>query len=404
MKKNNVIVISSEYPPHFVGGVGVLTRNLAVGLQKREMNVLVLTKGKKEKCISQAGVKVAVIESDGEIYIKDKSRAYQQRMKFIRSSKKYLNGIYNFIILMDIFLFPEAYVLSKMLKVPLISFFNQNFEEIFRSEGEDTYWVSDEYCVDSENAYYLEKECLKKSFASLFVSDSLKKEMERLYWKGENLYAIPLGIDTAELDNNSDESIIRNKGIVHIACAGRLSKIKNFDTVIEAAKLVLNQTDGVQFHIYGKGKEKESLLCKLKELGLEEKVSIEYYYNRDVIDHIRLCDIAIVPSLYETFGLTLFEFMYLKKPVICSNIDVFKELIGFSDSVLMMKNNKDSEEMAEKILLLIQNKELRQTLGKKAYDHICKYYTKECFADRMETILCELERKKATEYYNAVMK
>ena len=96
--------------------------------------------------------------------------------------------------------------------------------------------------------------------------------------------------------------------------------------------------------------------------------------------------------------------MYLKKPVICSNIDVFKELIGFSDSVLMMKNNKDSEEMAEKILLLIQNKELRQTLGKKAHDHVCKYYTKECFADRMETILCELERKKATEYYNAVMK
>lgn len=191
MKKSNVIVISSEYPPHFVGGVGVLTRNLAVGLQKREMNVLVLTKGKKEKCISQAGVKVAVIESDGEIYIKDKSRAYQQRMKFIRSSKKYLNGIYNFIILMDLFLFPEAYVLSKMLKVPLISFFNQNFEEIFRSEGEDTYWVSDEYCVDSENAYYIEKECLKKSFASLFVSDSLKKKWSD-YTGREKIYMLSL--------------------------------------------------------------------------------------------------------------------------------------------------------------------------------------------------------------------
>ena len=56
--------------------------------------------------------------------------------------------------------------------------------------------------------------------------------------------------------------------------------------------------------------------------------------------------------------------------------------------------------MAENILLLIQNKELRQMLGKKAHDFVCKHYTKECLADRMVTILCELEKKKATEYYN----
>lgn len=401
MKNNNLIVMSSEYPPHFVGGVGVLTRNMTAGLQQKGMNVLVLTKGEKEACISQNGIRVVTIESDGEIYIKYKDKAYQQRMKFIRSSKKYLQGTYSFIILMDLFLFPEAYVLSKKLKAPLISFFNQNFEENFKSEGTNTYWVSDEYSVDSEAAYYLEKECLKKSFASLFVSNTLKHEMEQIYWKGDYYYSIPLGIDTAELDGSSDESVSKDKDIIHIACAGRLSKIKNFDTVIEAAKFVLDQNDGVRFHIYGKGKEKESLVCRLKELGLDGKVTIEYYYNRGAVDHMRLCDIAIAPSLYETFGLTLFEFMYLKKPVVCSNIDVFKEMIGSSESVLMMKKNRDPEEMAENILKLIRDKELRQTLGQKAHDYVCKYYTKECLANRMEAILCELERKKnETEYHS----
>lgn len=74
-----------------------------------------------------------------------------------------------------------------------------------------------------------------------------------------------------ELDGSSDESAAGDKDIIHIACAGRLSKIKNFDTVIEAAKLVLDQNDRIRFHIYGKGKEKEALVRRLKELGWKEK-------------------------------------------------------------------------------------------------------------------------------------
>lgn len=401
MKKNNLIVMSSEYPPHFVGGVGVLTRNLTAGLKQKGMNVLVLTKGYKEECFCQDGIRVATLESNGEIYIKDKTKALPQRMKFIRDSKKYLTGSYRFIILMDLFLFPEAYVLSKKLNAPLISFFNQNFQENFKSEDGERYWVSDEYSVDTEAAYYLEKECLKKSLASLFVSHTLKREMEEIYWKGKNHYAIPLGIDTAELDNGNTERSDEDSQTIHIACAGRLSKIKNFETVIEAAGLVLEKYADVKFHIYGKGKEKEALMCRINELGLDGKVQIEYYYNRGVVNHMGLCDIAVVPSLYETFGLTLFEFMYLKKPAVCSGIEVFQEMIGDSDSVLMMDDNRDPHEMAEKILTLIENKEYRKELGERAHAHVIKYYTKECLADRMEAILNELEQKKdGTEHHN----
>ena len=41
MKNHNLIIISGEYPPNFIGGVGTLTRNLAVGLTNRGWNILV---------------------------------------------------------------------------------------------------------------------------------------------------------------------------------------------------------------------------------------------------------------------------------------------------------------------------------------------------------------------------
>ena len=47
MKNHNLIIISGEYPPNFIGGVGTLTRNLAVGLTNRGWNILLLTKGVK---------------------------------------------------------------------------------------------------------------------------------------------------------------------------------------------------------------------------------------------------------------------------------------------------------------------------------------------------------------------
>ena len=110
--------------------------------------------------------------------------------------------------------------------------------------------------------------------------------------------------------------------------------------------------------------------------------------------HLKACDIAIVPSLYETFGLTLIEFMYLKKPVICSGIDTFKELIGSSECVIMMENNKDPYEMTNDILMLIHNRKLGKEIGMKAHDLVVTQYTNECLANRLEALLIKLEAEK----------
>ena len=68
MKNHNLIIISGEYPPNFIGGVGTLTRNLAVGLTNRGWNILVLTKGVKEECFFQEGIKVVTLKNYGEIF------------------------------------------------------------------------------------------------------------------------------------------------------------------------------------------------------------------------------------------------------------------------------------------------------------------------------------------------
>lgn len=89
-------------------------------------------------------------------------------------------------------------------------------------------------------------------------------------------------------------------------------------------------------------KTKNNKIILLKNLKREE---INWFYEN--------CLALIHPSLSEGFGLTLIEAAYFKKPIIASNIDVFKEIWG--DNYLSF-DPKNINDIKEKIEFFIKNK------------------------------------------------
>ena len=89
-------------------------------------------------------------------------------------------------------------------------------------------------------------------------------------------------------------------------------------------------------------------------------------------------EIAVVPSLYEGFGLPAAEAMACATPVISTDAGALPEVVG-NDGCGILVPARNSRALAEKILLLLNHPQLRQEMGKKASERVHKYFTwREC--------------------------
>ncbi|RPI76342.1 MAG: glycosyltransferase, partial [Desulfobacteraceae bacterium] len=89
-------------------------------------------------------------------------------------------------------------------------------------------------------------------------------------------------------------------------------------------------------------------------------------FSKDVHAFMQGLDLLIMPSLREGLPLTLLEAMYLKVPVIASNVGGIKEVLtNDHDGVLVPP--KDPKILAEKILELYRNPGKRSHIADNAY-------------------------------------
>ena len=100
---------------------------------------------------------------------------------------------------------------------------------------------------------------------------------------------------------------------------------------------------------------KNNLLSSIIMPGYINKKQAIYYYNNAFA--------YIFPSIDEVFGIPLIEAMRAKVPVICSDIEIFRE-IG-DDSVIYFKK-KNHNDLYNKLKLILKNKTTRRNLVLKA--------------------------------------
>jgi glycosyltransferase involved in cell wall biosynthesis len=87
----------------------------------------------------------------------------------------------------------------------------------------------------------------------------------------------------------------------------------------------------------------------------------------------QLATIFVYPSIFEGFGIPIIEALYSKTPVITTNSGVFPEA-GGPHSIYI--NPINIEELAEKIILLLNNEVLRNEIADKGYKFVQKFNDK----------------------------
>ena len=157
-----------------------------------------------------------------------------------------------------------------------------------------------------------------------------------------------------------------------IGIFSRIENQKGQHLVIEAMKKIKSN---VQLLIVGH-------VMDISYKGVLEKLIMESDLSKFVkfIAHsekpmriMPFCDLIILPTYEETFGLVVAEAMIMGVPVIGSDAGGVPEIIEDGKNGLMFET-KNSNSLAEKILIFINNKELRRNLAQNA-----KVYAEETY-------------------------
>lgn len=194
------------------------------------------------------------------------------------------------------------------------------------------------------------------------------------------------GIDLKKIEKEKPDFSIREKlglkaGDFLITFVGRLSPQKNPEILIRTMKeLVKENNRKICLLLIGEDMgEKEKLLKLIKEFQLDSNVHF-LDFIKNPIPLLKASDCFVLPSLWEGLPIALLEAMACSLPVIASNIKGNNEVIldGINGYLFSPNNEKD---LKEKIMLLLNNEELRTKIGKQGKETVIKRFSKERFQE-----------------------
>jgi len=198
---------------------------------------------------------------------------------------------------------------------------------------------------------------LCKKFDKLIVLTNEDKE----YWKGFNSVEV---ISNPCMLKSEDRADLFSKQIIAI---GRYTYQKGFDQLIDIWNIIYKEHPDWKLKIVGNGILYEQLKGKINSFGLQGVIELEKTHTSNILNEYLSSSIYALSSRYEGFPMVLLEASECGLPIVA-----FKCKCGPSDIIDngingFLIEEGDIEGFAKAIKELIENKELREIMGKNSY-------------------------------------
>lgn len=187
------------------------------------------------------------------------------------------------------------------------------------------------------------------------IYPNLKERIIRIYNPFNFSRVLNLKDDLSEL-NEKDRNLLKEDYCIAIS---RLDTVqKDYKTLLKAFQILKSKGIDKKLYIVGDGPSKEEIENMIKEYDIIEEVKLLGRFKNPYI-WLNNADFFIHSSKYEGFGLVLIEAAILDKLVISSNCPVGPTEILENGKSGILFNVGDSEELAEKIEKVLNDKNLR---------------------------------------------
>ncbi|WP_141431582.1 glycosyltransferase [Bacillus sp. 03113] len=384
--KKKILLLSWEYPPHIVGGLGKHVHGLSNSLAGLGYDIHIVTARRNDSELEEIKDSIYIhrvhplneLDQDFLKWIGGLNLAILEKgIELAKTNSFELIHAHEWLV------GAAALSLQEQLNIPLITTIHAT--EYGRNNG-----------IHNEMQRFIhEKEKLLINGSNFIIvcSEFMKEELIQVFHINESkLFMIPNGVSEQEIWPTSEVSLSNipvNQENKLVFCVGRMVKEKGFDTLIEAASKIKAIRPDVYFIIAGTGPMLNDYRQKVVELHLEDCVYFIGYISDEQRNALySICDMAIVPSLYEPFGITALESMIFAKPTIVSSTGGLKGIVENAKSGLYMVPGS-SDSLIEQVIWLLENNEDAIQIGRKGKEAVEKLFNWSSIAEETKRVFEE---------------
>lgn len=360
-----VCFVTDIYPPNFVGGPGEVVFNLQKYLLEQGVEAYVFTCGKDDthypKTIRTYGGK-RLFHAISPFYFKNIKQAHFDVINF--------HGLSGMGIAPFMFFDKESKVITTL-----------HSEEL--TEGRATKSVKLDGVVIAKPSleewgvkYFLGSIKLLGTYMDLAVSERIiavseKTKEDFLRQKQipkDKISVIYNGVDCEKFSPKISGELIRETYSLGdyqliLTVSGNIL-LKGTIFALYALREIVKVLPKVKLIVVGiNEKNRERLYLIIKNLGIQDNVIlIASVPNYRMPIYYSAADVVLVPSLSENFPVVALEAMSSGKPVIASKVGGIPELVSNNKNGFLVRPG-NVEQIVEALLLLLENKSLRNKMG-----------------------------------------
>jgi glycosyltransferase involved in cell wall biosynthesis len=386
-------MLTREYPPVIVGGVGTHVQELARGLSALGIEVHVFAVGVGSATSYRDG-KVSVqyvalpAGKNGKQYkvgLEEASSLNRRGAAAVEEYFKQMSKRPSVVHIHDWFPFEAADRLRSVFETPVLTTIHTLNSALFQSAPtNDAIELEQRRCATE-----LERRCCHGSDRIIAVSKSVAEDLERIYSvPGDGINVVWNGFDITRFLANEEgpenchamHNCWLKEGERRIVFAGRLEPHKGVLPLLRSARQVIAKAGNVRYLIAGALRDGQYLnqlrSVVAEDSMLSEKVTFVGMLGRGQLASLYKCStLAVVPSLHEPFGYAAIEPMAVGLPVVATHVGGLGEIIVHDRTGILVPTTTsriegardlDPTKLAEAQLELLNDPAKAMRLGKEA--------------------------------------
>jgi glycosyltransferase involved in cell wall biosynthesis len=192
----------------------------------------------------------------------------------------------------------------------------------------------------------------------------------------EKMIHVHNGIDLTEMKSDCANSTpVKQEGYI-LSIAQQVEK-KGLDILLRALQR-LHQTDfPLKLLLVGDGPLRPQLQDLAGSLGISESVAFLGEKERaDVVRLLNGCEVFVLPSRSEPFGIAILEAMACKKPVVATSVGGIPEIIESGQNGILVEPD-NPQALAEALVTLLKNDALRKRFASNGYESVLERFSAE---------------------------
>jgi glycosyltransferase involved in cell wall biosynthesis len=373
MKQKRILILTWEYPPMLVGGLGRHVYELSKAVAEAGHIIHVITNS-VEGSLSYEHMDNVHIHRVKSHY-EDQSNFYKWIAGLNDAMIQYADCLckemsFDLVHAHDWLVCTAAKTLKYAQALPLIT-------TIHATEHGRNYGI---HTSLQREIHMKEKELVQEADAIIVCSQYMKREVQLILESPpQKLFVFPNGIDENFFRHAKPSYSVRQKYKLQdrtlIFSIGRIVNEKGFYTVIEAAPSLIEKYPHIIFIVAGKGPMLDMYRHIITERGLQQFISfVGHISEEEQRAFLQESDIVLVPSLYEPFGIVALEGMLAKKPTIVSDVGGLREIIEHGENGYKIEPGNACS-LNEQIEHVLANTESAHRVAQNGFNLVRKEYS-----------------------------